>query len=218
MASFYFLAMNLSTPKIIVFDIDQTLIFGREANRFYTRYGRALEIAFAREMGLELERAQECLNAYRRAYDGRGELAFDTFDITSSCVYDAICSVNPAGTLPRMDATIATITHLKDRARLLAITDGPITQARRLFAETGIQIEWFAEVIGWERGKEKPKNGSSRIFEEVISRYNIKSEELVSVGDTRSVDIEPAERIGARSAHIGDLPGSISDISSLTFK
>lgn len=89
--------MNSTIPKYLAFDIDNTLVFGVEADVFYEKYKRALEITFAREMKISLEQAQKCLNAYRRAYDGQGELAFDSFGISQTCVYDAFCTVNPSG-------------------------------------------------------------------------------------------------------------------------
>ncbi|HCC83862.1 TPA: hypothetical protein DEP96_03355 [Candidatus Uhrbacteria bacterium] len=209
--------MNFSIPKYLALDIDNTLIFGAEADVFYGRYKRALETAFAQEMKISIEQAQTCLNAYRTAYDGQGELAFETFGISQTCVYDAFCTVNPAGTLPMMKTTIATITRLLKYTKLIAITDGPVEQIDRIFTATGIRREWFTEIIGWERGKGKPKNGSSRIYADVIARYGIAPEEFMMVGDVYSIDVEPARQIGARSVHIGNSPESIADISLLSF-
>lgn len=209
--------MNSPIPKYLAFDIDNTLIFGVEANAFYGRYRYALEVTFARQMKISIEQAQQCLNAYRRAYDGQGELAFETFGVSQTCVYDAFLAVNPAGVLPMMEKTIATMTRLKEKTKLIAITDGPVEQIDRLFTATGIERAWFTEVIGWERGKEKPKNGSSRVFEDVIARYGIAPEEFMMVGDIYSIDVEPVRRIGARAVHIGNSAESIPDISFLSF-
>ncbi len=209
--------MNSPIPKYLAFDIDNTLIFGTEADVFYRQYKYALELAFAREMKISVKQAQMCLNAYRTAYDGQGELAFDSFGISQTCVYDAFCTVNPAGALPLMEKTIATIARLREYTKLIAITDGPVEQIDRLFTATGIQRAWFTEIIGWERGKEKPKNGSSQIYTDIIARYGIAPEEFMMVGDVYSIDVEPVRRIGARAVHIGNSPESIPDISLLSF-
>ncbi len=208
--------MNSPIPQCLAFDIDNTLIFGIEAQAFYKQYGYALEAIFAQQMKIPLEQAQECLNAYRKAYDGQGERAFDTFALSQTLIYDAFCGVDPLGALPIMHKTIATLDRLQKHTRLIAITDGPVKQIDRLFAATGIQKEWFTEIIGWERGKEKPKNGSSRVFKDVIARYGIAPEEFMMVGDVYSIDVEPVRSIGARAVHIGNSSESISDISSLS--
>lgn len=205
--------MTISSPKLIAFDIDNTLIFGPEAEAFYAQYGRALERSFAQELSLNIDQARTCLNAFRHAYDGRGELAFDAFNLPQTLVYDAICSVCPTGALPRMEKTIALLTQLKERTRIVAITDGPVEQARRLLEQTGIPPEWFVEIIAWERGKERPKNRSSRVFEDVCARYQVLPRDFAMVGDSYTVDIEPAQRLGAQTVHIGNRPESIPDIS-----
>lgn len=208
--------MNLSQLNVIGFDIDKTLIFGPEAERFYAQYSRALEAAFARERSLSLDSAKQCLDAYRKKYDGRGELAFDAFGLSQSYVYDAICAVDPSGALPIMAATNALLERLHPHVRLVAITDGPIDQAHRLLAATGIRCEWFSEIIGWRRGGEKPKNGSSAIFCNVIERYGILPEEFLMVGDTHAVDVAPVVAVGAKAIHIGNATESLSSVAELS--
>ena len=214
-ASFLILYMNISNIKVIAFDVDSTLIYGPEAKKFYSQYGQAMEIAFAREMKLTLDQSRECLNAYRAAYDGRGELAFTTFGLSPDVPYEAICSVDPAGQLPRMGKSIETLEKLKEKVKIIVITDGPVEQAQKLFIQTGIREDWFEEIICWQKGSLKPKDGSSRIYQEVLNRYELKPEELLMVGDTHSVDIAPAQHLGIQTLHIGDRPESVSDISFL---
>lgn len=207
--------MNISNIKVIAFDVDSTLIYGPEAKKFYARYGQAMEIAFAREMQLTLDQSKECLNAYRAAYDGRGELAFTTFGLSPDVPYEAICSIDPDGQLPQMSKTIETLEKLKEKVKMIVITDGPIEQARRLFTQTGISEELFVEIICWQRGSPKPKDGLSKIYQEVLDRYDLRPEELLMVGDTHSVDIAPAQHLGIQTLHIGDRPESVPDISFL---
>ena len=207
--------MNISNIKIIAFDVDSTLIFGPEAKKFYSLYGQAMEIAFAREMNLSLDQSRECLNAYRTAYDGRGELAFNTFGLSPDVPYEAICSVDPDGQLPRMNKTIETLEKLKEKVKMIVITDGPIEQARKLFIQTGISEDLFVEIICWQRGGPKPKDGSPKIYQDVLDRYELKPEELLMVGDTHSVDIVPAAHLGIQTLHIGSQPGCATDISVL---
>lgn len=201
---------------MMAFDIDNTLIFGPEATQFYAQYSRAIERVFAEKMQISLAQAKICLDAFRQVYDGCGEWAFNVFNLPQTFVYDAFCNTSPVNALPRMEKTIVLLAKLKECTRLVAITDGPLEQAHRLLEQTGIPVKWFTELIAWERGKDKPKNRSSRVFEDVFMRYQINPEDFVMVGDSYAVDIEPVQRIGGQTIHIGNRPESIQDISCIT--
>ena len=207
--------MSNPLPQLIAFDVDNTLIFGPEADQFYRLYSAALERAFAMCAGISLSESKVQLDAFRAAHNGRGELAFPAAGYALDNVYDAICSVDPTR-LPRMEKTIATLTALQKHATLIAITDGPDLQAERLFAATGIDPSLFTEIICWQRGSPMPKGGRDEVFTALSQRYHVHPSQILMVGDALEIDILPARRAGLNTMFIGDGPDAIPNITHLT--
>lgn len=205
---------TVTKPKIIAFDIDNTLVVGPEAQMFYREYSRALEVAFAQRANISLRDSKTCLNVFRVTNNGCGELAFPAFGFSLDDAYDAICSVSPAR-LPRMDASATTLAALKSCAILVAITDSPATQALRLLGHVGIDTALFREIIAWERGSTMPKGGKSKVFVDLAMRYGFRPEDILMVGDSLETDINPARDVGLQTLRIGNETESLPNITSL---
>lgn len=207
--------MTITTkPKVIAFDIDNTLVVGPEAQVFYREYARALEAAFAKKANISLQDSKTCLDVFRLTNNGRGELAFPAFGFSLDDAYDAICRVSPTQ-IPRMDLSAMALAELKSHAVLVAITDGPAVQAMRLLNHVGIDITLFSEFVAWERGGTMPKCGKSDVFVDLVTRYRLDPEEILMVGDSLETDIIPAREVGLQTLRIGNEPGSLPNIDSL---
>lgn len=199
--------------KLFAFDLDRTLVYGPDAERFYSQYPPALNMAFARAMNIPLAEASACLDGFRRDFNGRGELAFDVYRLPSESLYDALCEVEPRGTIMPKPESVSLLKSIAEHARILLITNEPVMQAARILEAANIPLDVFMEVIAWERGAEKPKSGGTQVFERVLHGYELLPEEMVMVGDTLEEDILPAEQLGIATVHIGNGDRSIPDIT-----
>lgn len=190
--------------KLILFDIDNTLVFGPEAKVFYLQYSIALEKAFARALGLDHKEAKRIVDDHRVKYNGQGERAFVTHSLDMAFWYDAICSLEPKVFLVDLPPVRNLLTQLKvDGYRIGAITDGPTKQAEKILSTIGVDKNIFSLFIGWELGMPLPKGGSKNVYQKVLSEYALLPKEVMMVGDSLGSDILPASEVGLRVVHIG---------------
>lgn len=190
--------------KAILFDVDNTLVFGEKAGFFYRKYSEVLEEVLACELGIPAERGRLIADDYRLRFNGQGEKAFEMMNIGMEKWYDAILSLDPGDYLEPMDGSAEILSALKKRGFIIgAITDGPTPQAKRILSSAKIDENIFDVFIGWERGKMMPKGGSTEIFEKIIAELGISSNEAVMVGDSLRVDVLPAIASGLKAIHIG---------------
>lgn len=192
---------------MILFDIDNTLVYGRKAAAFYRQYSRVLEKTLAAALDIELAEAVAIANEYRAKYNGRGELAFQEYGIGLEIWHDAVCALDPAMYIEPMPVTNKIIKNLKNKKFVLgAITDGPRPQVGRIFQAATIDRNDFDFVIGWERSGRMPKYGSSEIFKNVCTEREIAPNETIMIGDSLSSDVLPALEAGLKAIHIGGQP------------
>lgn len=190
-----------------LFDVDNTLVFGEKATEFYRYYSRILEKTLADNLGVELAEGERIANEHRVKFNGRGEMSFQTYNISLDAWYDAIASLEPRDFLETIATTDRVIQFLKDKKIIVgAITDGPRTQVDRILSAAGVDKSNFDFIIGWDRGKQMPKYGSSDIYEKVCLENNIAKDNTVMIGDSLGSDVLPALKAGLKAIHISDNP------------
>ncbi len=194
-----------SEQKAILFDIDNTLVFGPEAKSFYTQYSRRLEEKIAQVLSIPLAQAVELANDSRKRNDGQGELVFEEKELDPLNWYYGILAISPIGKLlplPEVDALLASLS--RDGYILGAITDGPTPQAYSILQTTQIEKDRFAFIWGWEPDTGKPKNGKSEIYMQAAKELGIAPSNITMVGDSLRCDVLPARKVGARGILINE--------------
>lgn len=186
----------MSMREVILFDIDNTLVFGTKAQAFYKEYSRELERTIASVLGVPLLQAINMANDSRRRNNGQGELVFDEQGIDNTPWYEGIIAIDPSKYLDQLPEVQELLVQLSSNYMLGAITDGPTTQADRILETVGIDKNLFSLFIGWERNQKKPKDGRADIYYQALKFFNTKPESLVMVGDSDRCDIEPAKNAG----------------------
>ena len=196
--------------KLILFDIDNTLIYGEDARRYYRQYGPLLEKVLGDVMAVPLEKAKEVANEHRRLFSGRGEKAFEPYDPNMSKWNEAICTLDPFSYIKPITETQKLLEYLKSQGYMLgAITDGPTKQASKILRAAGVDERLFSLLIGWELGEKMPKGGLRDVYERIISQYRLQASEIFMVGDSMEVDIVPAHACGINVLHINATPSSV---------
>lgn len=195
--------------KLVLFDLDNTLAFGEEAEAFYRQYPRVLECTLARQLSISESSAKEIADKFRADFSGRGELAFEALGLGLESWYEAICELEPRKYLRPIPQTKRTLDAIRNGGMQIGlVTNGPTPQARRILEQIGVDTDAFAFFVGWKKGESFPKEESGRIFLSIAERSGIMPREIVMVGDSLESDILPAERVGLRTVHITNAPGS----------
>lgn len=198
---------------MILFDIDNTLIFGERAAKLYGQYSLILEKTLGALLGVDAAAAKIIADDHRAAHGGRGELAFETYGFDLTQWHDALIQLTPEIYLEPLIETTQLLQKLRSKKYIIgAITDGPELLIEKIFSAAEIDPSLFDFIIGWKRGKPMPKYGSSAIFEQVCDSRNIPRSNAIMVGDSMGSDILPAQRVGLRTFHIGT---DITDITQL---
>lgn len=197
--------INKNKIKIVLFDIDNTLYYGKEARKFYSKYSRCLESTLARELKISIEEAKSIADDYRQKYNGHGEKSFEAFGIDKSIWYEAILSLNPQQYLVPLHYSNKLLKILRELGFTIgAITDGPRIQASKILKAIQIEENSFDFIIAWEEGGQMPKYGSTKIYKEICERYAIRPSEAVMIGDSLESDILPAKETGLDVIYIND--------------
>jgi FMN phosphatase YigB (HAD superfamily) len=195
--------------EMALFDIDNTLVYGKKASIFYGHYARILEKSLAEALGIELLEGIKIAGEHRAKYDGMGEKAFQTYNLGMDILYDALIKLDPEKYLEALPVTDKVIKSLKAEDIIIgAITDGPRELVNKIFAAADIDISLFNFIIGWERGSPMPKYGSGHIYENVCMKNAITKERAVMVGDSLYSDVLPALRVGLKAIYISDEEGT----------
>ncbi len=190
--------------KLILFDIDNTLVYGEAASQYYQQYPPLLEKTLASCLGISAGEAKRIADKHRKIFNGRGEKAFEVYGIGLPEWYEAICSLDPRAFIGEMPQVQSLLHSLKELGyELGAITDGPIEQAVRILSCAGINEGVFSLFIGWTRGGMMPKGGEKQIFKKIIAEKKLKPEEILMVGDSVNTDILPARQCGMNVLHVG---------------
>lgn len=191
--------------KMILFDIDNTLVFGERASSFYLSYSRILEKTLSESLKIDLEEGKKIADEHRRKFNGHGELAFVTHGLGMEKWYEKILSLNPKKNLNPIPATNNVLEFFKKRGLIIgAVTDGPSLQAERILSATKIERDLLSFCIGWEKGQPMPKGGSEKIYQKLCREFDIIPSQAVMIGDSLHSDILPAIKAGLKAIHISD--------------
>jgi len=191
--------------KMILFDIDNTLVFGTKASSFYLSYSRVLERTLSESLNIDLKEGKKIADEHRKNFDGHGEIAFITYGLGMEKWYETILSLDPQKNLDPMPAASNVLKFFKKRDMIIgAITDGPALQAGRILKATKIERDLLNFCIGWEKGQPMPKDGSEKIYQKLCQDFNISPSQAVMVGDSLRTDILPAIKAGLKAVHISD--------------
>jgi len=189
--------------KLIIFDLDYTLITGPEANSFYGLYSRALERVLAEKLEMPIDGARRIADYFRENYDGQGELSFPYLRLNLNYLYDAFCEFAPERHLAPLSSNRNILLLLnKQGYRLGIITNSPTLLAKKILKAAEIEEDLFEFIIGWERDEGFPKEDSGKIFKEVVRRANLKPQEVVMIGDSIRTDILPARKAGLHAIQV----------------
>ncbi|MCL4391757.1 HAD family hydrolase [Patescibacteria group bacterium] len=203
--------------KLILFDIDNTLIYGESASRYYRQYSPLLEKTLASCLGISVPEAKRIADEHRRMFHGRGEKSFETYGVGLSEWYESICSLDPRPFIGEMPRVRSLLRSLREAGyELGAITDGPISQADRILSCAGIDKNTFSLFTGWIKGRAMPKGGEEQIFRKIITKKKLKPEEILMIGDSVNTDILPAQKCGMNILHVkGNGASEFPSISSI---
>jgi FMN phosphatase YigB (HAD superfamily) len=186
-----------------LFDVDKTLVYGKKADAFYAHYSRLLEESFAEALGVELIEGIKIIDEHRAKHYGMGEKAFETYNLSMETWYDALAMLDPSKYLEPIPSTNKVIRSLKERnIRIGVITDGPRPLVDKIFAATKIDPSLFDFIIGWERGQNMPKLGSSVIYKNISAKHRLAPHHIMMIGDSLHEDVLPAIAVGLKAVHI----------------
>ncbi len=189
--------------KLILFDVDNTLVYGKSASRYYRQYSSLLEKTLASCLNIPIGEAKRIADEHRRIFDGRGEKAFETYNVGLLEWYEAIGKLDPRTFISELPQVRSLLRSLKEMGyELGAITDGPGDQADRILSCAGIDKSVFSLFIGWIKGEAMPKGGGQKIFKKIISEKGLSPGEILMVGDSVNSDILPARSCGINVLHV----------------
>ncbi len=189
--------------KLILFDVDQTLIYGNEAALYYKQYPKLLEQTISTLRGVTMGEAKNIADEYRQQYNGRGEVALESLSKGNTVWHDALCSLETDPFIQKMSHVHNLLNTLKFKGYSLGvITDGPTSQAKKLLSSAQVATQLFSIFIGWERGKKMPKGGTSDVYKKIIEQTKLQPSEILMVGDSLETDILPAHACNMNVLHI----------------
>lgn len=185
--------------KTIFFDLDNTLVYGEDASRYYEQYPLLLEKTLGLCLEIPLEKSKQIADDHRARFSGQGERAFETYGIGLSEWYEAMCTLDPSTNIRPLPQIQDFLRRLKANGyKLGVITDGPAVQADKILMAAGIDKDLFSTFIAWEKDSAFPKGGKNDIYQKIISDEKLDPSEILMVGDSIETDITPAAACGIR--------------------
>jgi len=188
--------------KLIIFDLDGTITV---ESQFYREvYSETLNKLVENERGAE---GLKVLNRCRKDYDGKGELALLALNISFKMWAQML--IDAPLDLLRCNDEIVNCVRKVDAKKAL-YTGSPMKMISRMLNQIGLSENDFDVIVGWDEPEVFPLKWSCSplIFEKISSGFKIDFGEIWSVGDTWNTDLEPAKKIGIRTAMVGKNNGS----------
>lgn len=204
--------------KMILFDIDFTLVFGLQTFAYYEQYPRMFEKTLARLLRINLEEAKKIADDHRLRFNGQEEKAFETHKLDLSHWHEAVSSfsVEALKPLPNIQKILSNFKN--EGYSMGAITDGPKSQAEKILKAVEIDSNIFDVFIGWECGQKLPKGGRLDVFKDIIKTYSLQPKEFLMVGDSLVSDISPAYDCGMNVLYISlDRSSKYPTVDSIEF-
>ena len=174
-----------------IFDIDSTLY----TNKAYAHEQVDCQVRqFARERGISADEARQMVADYRRRYaaENNGKKVslgntLVTFGVPiSQSVKWREQLLEPADFLGRDEALIKTLSSIKEKAKIICVTNNPVLPARKTLEAIGIS-ELFEQIVGLDTClKSKP---AVEPFLTAVEWLHVPVGECVAVGDRYDMDI-----------------------------
>lgn len=185
--------------KVIIFDMDYTLVYGEGASRYYARYSRAIEGIVTKELGLSAAQGLDLVNRLRKSNGGRGELSFNLLGIDESLWFDQILKLDPTIDLSPLPQVNQILNKLKRAGtKLVVLTDGPKSQIKRIAKGAQVDLSLFDQVYGWQRNQPKPKS-TPTIYQVIANKFDCSLNQMWMIGDSYTGDILPAQSMGVKT-------------------
>ncbi len=197
----------------IIFDIDSTL---------YTSPAYAFEQVdiqirqWAKKRGITAREARNEISEFRKnwskSHGGKKISLGNTLTNFGVSIQESVEMrknlLEPGKFLKRDEKLIQTIKNLKQKYKIICVTNNPVLPARKTLVALGIS-DFIPEIIGLDTsGKSKP---ALEPFQMALDRTNSKPEECVSVGDRYDMDLSVPLEMGMGAI----LVGGVSDVYSL---
>ncbi len=182
-------------PKIISFDLDETLVKRHLIDKFWFEEVPKL---YAERYGLELE---EAVNRVRESYDELGpkdvrwykpSFWFEKFGLETD---PDVLVESLEGEVEYFDDVWSVLDSLSDDYRLIIITN-----AARIFTKvqlSGVQ-NYFSKVFSCTSDFGKVKSEGS-VYERVCDSLHVDPSELVHIGDDMEFDYSVPSNVGVRA-------------------
>lgn len=193
----------LPTPKLIVFDMDGTLI--DEPEFYHAVYSGTLNQVVEETKGPE---GLQTLAWCRQNLEGKGELALIALGIPFRLWAEKLIDAPVDAVTPRPDV-VAAIRSIQSKKILF--TGSPLAMADRLLTKFGFNPRNdFDLIVGWKEPELYPLkwNCSSYVFETLTALADSEPENVWSVGDNWETDLAPAQRVGLKTIQIRKNTGS----------
>lgn len=202
---------------VVVFDIDNTVVKPRDEG-FYIQYYQAVNRAVASYLGVSLERATEIANFYRQHFGGGERALFDGNLSTHfpefarrepnfGILYEEMCKIDPTNQFHSHSEIRESIQRLRASGKkVVVLTDSPEDLSRRVLKEAGLDPDAdFDLYLAYspDQGPHKlirPKE----IFTQIVEYFGVATERVLSVGDSYTTDIQPAEELGMKTCLISE--------------
>lgn len=194
--------INYMAIKLILFDIDNTLIFGKNADKFYNQYYLALQKLVSLKMKLsEVEAKNIIIEHILSGF--RSETILNKLGIDMILLYNILIKLSPSNYLKPAPSVKNILRKLRNKnVKLGFITDSPLLVAYRILEATKIEREIFDIRIGWQKGRKMPKAGSIKIYKAICKKYRLNPQEIIMIGDSLENDITPARKAGFHTIFI----------------
>ena len=198
----------------IIFDIDSTLY----TNPSYAYEQVDIQIRYwAKKAGITDSQARNKISEYRKnwskEHDGKKISLGNTFINFGVSIQDSVEMrknlLEPKKFLSKDEQLISTIKCLKEKFKLICVTNNPVLPARKTLEAIGIS-ELIPDIIGLDTcGKSKP---ALEPFELALKITDSKAEECLSIGDRYDMDLALPLKMGMGAI----LVSGVSDIYKLT--
>ena len=193
--------------RAIVFDVDGTLYYSEDYLKHLTR---AIIEALAELMGVDLRRAELIFHSVKNRVK-TVSMGLELLGIDRRRFYEAVVErVEPCKYIRPRPELKELLSHL--RARDIKV--GCHTNSSRRLAEMvlrclGLGLEDFDLVITCDDAEPKPSEDGYLAAMKILG---LRPDEILYVGDRWEVEVEPAKRLGMRTALVSQKPHGDPDI------
>jgi len=212
----------LPNIDVVVLDIDNTLIRPKNQD-FYEQYSEAVNLAIANYLGVNLEEATKVADFFRENFGGGEQALFsgavgDYFPQYGNpspdfeLLYDAMSQIKIDGQFgdDGLSAKLVKLLRAKGK-KVVAMTDSPESLSRQTLKACGFDPDSdFDLYVPYTKESGPPKIvQADEAFKSIADYFEVDPNRVLSVGDSLTRDIVPAERSGMKTCLVSqyDVPG-----------